>query len=75
MSGNDDLLALSRALMLDHASVAALLAPGGSVDFDEGSRSEWEDLAPFIDRSVVRIVRLSGLGDLSIFFFGIDAAA
>lgn len=65
---------LSRELMLDHANVAALLAPGRSLGFDTSRRLGLEDLSPLPDLRVVRMVRLSGLGDLSTCFFRLEAA-
>ena len=61
--------------MLDQANVAALLAPGGSAVFEEERRSFLIGLLPLLDRRVVLMVRLSGLGDLEPFFVEPVAAA
>ncbi len=53
-------------VILDQANVAALLAPGPLVILDGGDRSVRVDLSDLPDRRVVRILCLSGLGDLSV---------
>jgi hypothetical protein len=63
----------SRDAMLDHANVAALLAPGRSLGFVT-TRFVLAGLSPLPDRRVVRMVRLSGLGDLSTCLFRLEAA-
>lgn len=50
---------------MDHAKVAALLAPGSSWCLDTSRRDPFDnDFSDLPERSVVRIVRFSGLGDL-----------
>lgn len=52
------------------ASVAASLAPGPLLVPEGAARLVLGSLSDFPDRRVVRIVRLSGLGDLWVLFEG-----
>ena len=64
----------SLAGMPVHARVAALLAPGFSEVLGADRRGVLIDLSLLPGRRVVRMVRLSGLGDLDAFFLEVEEA-
>ena len=62
---------LALELRVVHAKVAALLAPGPLLVLEGELRLGLCNLSDLPDRSVVRIVRLSGLDDLAAPFDGV----